>query len=299
MAKLISRLIGDFSNPGPKREVNGEIMRPDAKCTVASVRIKKIDDNNGNMKIDAEADGAKYGLGGYISSNETVAQVIKDAFERDEVVIVRFEKKRKKNADPLKTIEELTPDMGTAKDNITKIVSGVYNFNAKEWILTREAQTDPAEDPESVIKVINSLSYNSDNFFAEPSAAQTGNPEGMSPAVNVNREAENKENALMTMYFFIKEQETKNGYTLPGAKRREIAIFLLRIADQLQMNHFGMDNPSYSAYSHSRARYLLFKWAEEMSPITEEVANDFPTWGKATIKNATSLWNWTTEETTK
>lgn len=285
---IISKLINDYVALGRPIE---DGFRPEVKVTIASVYVSGEDENKGNINFTFKADGAKFKLGGYINSSEPVAQVIKLAAEKNEPICVRLEKKRKKNVDPKLGIEEISNTMDVARENIVKTVVGVFDFRTNKWVLTGEAQSSPDEDPAGLLDQIKGLNFQADNFF--DSAPE---PSGQPIVSNAQKEKENAENALMTMYFFLVEQEKEHGYTLNSSTRREYAIQLLKLSNLIQMQTFNLEAPSFSAYSHTRARYLVFKWAEVMSPLNGEAIKNFGPWCKAVLKNGSALWGWCQEE---
>lgn len=291
---LVSKLIKDFVSTGKPVNYENQQVKPEVKVTIASVYIdKKEEKTNGLLNYTFRADGAKFGLGGFINSNEAIVKVLDMADERKEPVCVRFEKKRKKKIDPTTSILELTKDMNTARENIIKTVVGVFDTRTKKWILTREAESNPENDPEGTLAEIDQLSFDTNGFFDQAPA-----PSAVGAIPSVDKEQENKENALMSMYFFIAEQEKVNEFQLDPEMRKKCAIVLLRLANQIQEKHFGLTEPSYSAYSHTRARYLIFKWSEVISPLNENAIKNMRDWGSSLIKNGVALWDWC-EETTQ
>lgn len=288
---IVSKLIGGFTALGRTVDHKGTKMRPEVKVTIASARVTDIQDNRGNLNITMAADGAKFKLGGFISADEQVAKVIELAREKDEPVCVRFEKKRKKDVDPTLPIEDISKTMDLARDNIVRTVVGVYDYNQDKWILSREAQSNPEEDPEGTLDAIRNLNFNVAGFFEEKAAGNVA-AGGPVPANYAERNRENAENAIMSMFFFLCEQEEKHGYKVDYDTKRKHAIQLVKVANMLQMQMFDLEEPDYAAYSHTRARYLIFKWAEVVSPLNENASNKFSDWGKALLKNGASLWTW-------
>lgn len=296
MAIVISRLIKDFVGHGKGVQHNGKLVLPEVKVTVASVYVdKKEDKGNGLLNYTFRADGAKYALGGFINSTEPIVKVFDAAQEQNQPICVRLEKKRKKNVDPTTPISDLTVDMGTAQKNITRIVVGIFDTRSNKWILSREAESNPAEDPEEILGEIDQLSFDTTGFFDKGEAPAQG---ATSYPSSSSKEQENKENALMTMYFFIAEQEKLHDFSLDPAMRRKCAIVLLRLANQLQEKHFGLSEPNYSAYSHARARFIIFKWAEVMDPLNQDAINGMRAWGTKLITEGVALWDWC-EDVTK
>lgn len=294
---LISKLIVDFVGLGKEIDWNNTKVKPEVNVTIASVYIAKRDEpSTGLLSYSFKADGAKYGLNGYINSSESIVKILDLAQERGEAVCVRLEKKRKKKVDPTIPIKDLTVDMNVARDNITKIVVGVWDPKAEKWLLTREAGSNPANDPEGVDEQIKQLSLDATGFFDAPASGVA------TPGVQVNteeQEKESSENTLMSIYFFIKEQELKNSFKLTDEQRKKYAILLLKIANKLQVDHFNLDQPVYSAHSHKRAIELVFKWAASVAPLNNETIADMKTWGVALMKEGALLWDWAELEVSK
>lgn len=290
---LISKLVGDFVGLGKEVIYKGNKVRPEVKVAIASVYVEsKTSKKSGLLNYSFRADGAQYGLNGFINESEAIVKVFDAASEKGEPVCVRFERKRKQKVDPTIPIADLTVDMATAKDNIVKTIVGVWDQNNKKWVLTREAQTNPEFDPEGTQTQIEQLSFDPDGFFDAP--VPSGEPAYQS--TSAEKEKENGSNALLNMYFFIAEQEKTNNFKLKHTERCKYATLLLKIANKLQVDHFKLENPSYSAYSHTRARYLIFKWAETVAPLNEESIANIKEWGVDLIKKGTAIWNWSEDE---
>lgn len=284
---LISGNIGTFISLDKDMKDN---VRPEVKVSVASVYPEKIDINEkqGVANCTFKADGAKFPFGGYIAINDPVFKVIEKAHEKSLPLVVRFEKARKKNVDPSLSIEEITATMDIARDNIVRLTVGVFDYNTNKWLLSQEAHTLPTDDPENISSRILSLNYDANDFFNNSS-------ESKPKSVNPNKEKENCENAIVSMYIFIKEQELANGFTLSDEKRRKLAINLVKMANLIQIKANNLSGPVYSDYSHTRARFLLFKWIETTLPLNEETFTDMKKWSNGIIDETVNLWSWSKE----
>lgn len=293
---LISKLLSSFISQGKPVEWEGQTVHPEVSVTIASVTIKDIKKGDKNSwAVDFHADGAKYGINGYINGDEPVAKILEKAQEENETIVVRLEKKRKKNIDPTATMADLTPTMDVARGNVVKITCGVYDFKNEKWILTREAETDPANDPEGTLNTINSVNVSVDDFFNNPTSTSVAAP----PTFSGNKEIENKENAIVSMFVFLSEAEIEHDFTIPPKEKRKMAIDLVKAASQIQMNVFNLEAPSYSSYSHTRARFILFKFIEVKYPINEESIKDWKNLVRSVIKSGSALWSWAQVEATK
>lgn len=270
-------------------------FRPDVRVEVVSGKVIGIDETNGNKNIKIAVEGEKYPHNGYISSNELAAQLLTEAHEKDVPVIVRLERKRKKNADIHASIMDLTKDMNTAKENAVRTTVGVYDVNNQAWILTSEAESSPEEDPEEVASGIRSVNYNPNDFFAEPSSSNTQNAV---PKVNGNREHNSEVDNVITLFFFLKEKANKVAPEVKDEQLREYAKILVTACDFVQTTVYKMQAPVYSAYSYTRTRYLLFNFEEHYKPFTStdfESVDTMQNWARDFIKKGGQLWTWAME----
>lgn len=288
--KVTPKLIGDFVALGPEVDFNNKKIRPEVKVAIAAGHIKELKESNGMYNVIFVIEGAKYDMSGYIGVQEPAAKIMEKAFEEKIAVVLRFEKKRKKKVAADLPIEPLCATLDIARENIIKTTVGIFDYNSKSWVLSREALSNPEEDDSSIMNSIESAAVDVEGFFNSAPVP------GAAPIVNSNKEEESRENALMSMYFFVNEQINEKGLTLDNPKRRELAINLLKVANLLQMRMFNLEAPVYSAYSHTRARFLVFKWAEVMIPLTQEHVDNIGPWGANLIKTGQSLWSWCREE---
>lgn len=267
-------------------------FRPDVRVEVISAKVAGIDDNNGIKNVKFSVEGEKYQHSGFIGGNEQVFNVISEAKEKDVPIIVRLERKRKKNVDIHKSIMDLTKDMTTAKDNAVKTTVGVYDVNNSQWLLTSEAESEPSEDPDSVGAGIRSVNYNPDDFFSKPSKP--------TPAINTNREHNSQVDNLVTLYFFLKEKANALEVNVSDKQLKEYTKVLVTACDFIQTKVFKMQAPVYSAYSYVRTRFLLFNFEEHDVNLTEDAfksIDGMKGWARQFIKVGGQLWEWAINET--
>lgn len=293
---IISKRIGKFIGKGQPIKIEGEEdFRPEVDVSIASLRISDITEKNGMKQVSGTADDSEFSHSGFISPSTAVYQILEKGYEAEKVMLIRFEKIRKKNVDPKLPILEISSDMNKARKNITKIVSGVYDFNNKKWILTDEAQSNPDEDPENINIGIENLAIDTSSFFNSPApvSAPIG---GGSFVPSQNKEEESKTNALVSLYFFIVEQEKEHDFKIPHGDRLTLAKLLLDLADGIQTEVFELETPVYSAYSHTRARFMLFQLIENLIPLNQESVKNLPDFSAKIRGTGIELWNWAKHE---
>ena len=286
----IEKSIANFVAEG-KPIASENNFRPDVRVEVVSGKVVGVDDINGNKNVQVAVEGEKYQHSGYISGNEPAAQVLIEAHEKGVPVIVRFERKRKKNADIHTSIMELTKDMNTAKENAVRTTVGVYDVNKQAWILTSEAQSSPDEDPESVETGIRSVNYNPDDFFSAPKSSSNN----AAPAVTGNREHNSKVDNMVTLYFFLKEKANTTDAEVTDEQLEEFTKVLVTACDFVQTTVYKMQAPVYSAYSYTRTRFLLFNFEEHDVHLTKEhfaSIDSMKDWAREFIQIGGQLWTW-------
>ena len=291
MRELKEKWINDFTSLGAEVEVGGEKVRPDTRTSIAIGKVFSIEEvGRNNFKVVLKVTGAKYDFSGFMNNNNPVEELLKQAKELDAPIAVRFEKKRKKDADPKATMTELTVDSATARDNIVNIVAGVYNYSTKEWILTDDAVSNPAEDPAHVIQELEAASYSTANFF-----------ESDKPKRIVTTDKDQKVNHLISMYNFAAEHNLENEIGLKDEFLRILAGLMLKACDQLQMKMKNLDAPNYSDYSHTKARGMLFSWMR-VNPLTQETITKkgaFNEWINKFLTENQELYEWAQAEVDK
>lgn len=284
--ELRERWINDFSALGPEVDVKGKKVRPDTRVSIAIGKVARLEEKgNNNLQLVVKVAGAKYDFQGFLNDNSPVANLLKEAKERDLPVCARFEKKRKRDADPTKTMDELTVDQNTARDNIVNVVAGVYNFNNDEWILTDDVVSNPDEDPENVKKEIKGASYSTAGFFGD---------ENKGPKIDNNWKA----NHLISMYTYASEHLMENDLELKQNVIKSFAGSLLKAVDKLQMEANDIDQPNYNDYSHTKARGMLFSWMR-INPLTTEEMKNFGTWINRFVEESLDVWEWAKTEAEK
>ena len=291
MRELKEKWINDFTSLGAEVEVGGEKVRPDTKTSIAIGKIFSMEEvGRNNLKAVLKVPGAKYDFSGFMNNNNPVEELLNQAKELDAPIAVRFEKKRKKDVDPKATITELTVDSATARDNIVNIVAGVYNYSTKEWILTDDAVSNPAEDPAHVIQELEAASYSTANFF-----------DSERPKRIVTTDKDQKVNHLISMYNFAAEHNLEHEIGLKDEFLRILAGLMLKACDQLQMKMKNLDAPNYSDYSHTKARGMLFSWMR-VNPLTQETITKkgaFNEWINQFLTENQELYEWAQAEVDK
>lgn len=289
MRELKEKWLNDFVSLG--REIDG--VRPESKTIIAIGKIAQIEEKGkNNLKVVLKVAGAKYDFAGFMNDNTPVAGLIKQAKEKDTPICVRFEKKRKKGIDPSTPIEEITKDARIAKDSIVNIVAGVYNFNTESWILTDDAVSNPAEDPDYVGAELSTASYSTEGFFSSPS---TNAPKLQTTDLDW------KVNHLVSMFAYANEHNFENKLGLDVKIVKSIAVNMLKACDKLQMEAKGIEQPNYNDYSHTKARGMLFSWMR-VNPITPEMITTkgaFGQWIKRFVDESLEIWEWAKVEAEK
>jgi len=290
MRELREKWINDFTSLGKPIVVDGETLRPNTRTSIAIGKVDRLDEvGRNNIKAVVKVAGAKYDFSGFLNDNSPVSELLKQAKEKNAPVAVRFEKKRKKDADPRASIEELTKDASVARDNIVNIVAGVYNYSTSEWILTDDAVSNPSEDPAHVKEELEKASYSTANFFdSGQKKVQTS-------------ELDWKANHLVSMFTYASEHNMENDIGLEVKGLKLLATFMLKACDQLQMKMHNLEEPNYNDYSHTKARGMLFSWMRT-NPLSKEIMGTkggFSEWIKKFLDENIELWEWARSEVEK
>ena len=290
MRTLQEKWLDDFVALGPSIVHNGEKIRPETRVSIAIGKVKALDESGkNNLRAQVVVSGAKFPFAGFLNGNSPVANLLVEAKEKDAVVAVRFERKRKKDIDPSTPIMELTANASVAKDNIVWIVAGVYNFNAKEWIMTDDAVSNPAEDDAGVAAELGKASYSTEGFFETPKAKVS------------TSENDWKINHLVSMFTYASEHSFDNELELEVKMLRFLSKHMLNAVDQLQIKMKGLEEPNYSDYSHTKARGMLFSWMR-VNPLSKETMSSkeaFQAWLIKFANDNEELWQWATAEVSK
>lgn len=279
--------INDFIGLGPAITHEGESVRPETRVSIAIGKVKELNDNGkGNLQAIVSVTGAKFQFKGFLNSNSPVATLLTEAKEKDAVVAVRFERKRKKDVDPRTPIMELTADATTARNNIVWIVAGVYNFNAKSWILTDDAVSNPDEDSAGVVAELSKAAYSTAGFF-----------ESDAPKISTT-DKDWAVNHLVSMYTYLSEHNIDNELNLDDKRLKFVAKHLLDAVDHVQKKVKRIDTPNYVDYSHTKVRGMLFSWMRvNPLPATAFASKEaFQSWLNKFIQDSLSLWSWAEQE---
>lgn len=281
--ELKEKWIGYYLTHGEAVNVGGEEVFPESHTQIAIGKVKTYDEQgNNNVRVVVEVAGATYDFPGYINSGDPVANLLKQAKDEDHVICVRFEKKRKKDVDPKATIASITKDANTAKKNIVNIIAGVYNFNESSWVLSNEAVSNPANDPESVQTELDTAQINTKNFFGGPATP------------SVQADIDEKANQLIELYNFASKHNAEQGLDLKVKALKSLATNLLLAVDKLQVGVYELESANYSDLSHAKAKELLFAWVQ-VNPITTELLDKkggFSEWVNSFLSESTDIWTW-------
>lgn len=300
MAKLtLTKDFGAFVAKGQEIEDKNEKIRPEVKVSVIAAHVTSCDEKNGTLNCVFNVDGQEFKHNGYVWANTIVGRLIKEAFDKEYIICVRLEKKRKKNVDPRLPIVDISSSLEVAKKNIVKTTVGVFNYNTKKWLLTDDAQSSPSEDPEDLLGKILSLEVSTDEFFGQQGAQSNGNAQ----YVSANRNQDSAETVLLNLFYYLFGEEKRitnnQGTVINTATRQKYAKILLRACDYVQVTSLNLEKPIPGAYSHTRTRMLLFKFGENAYPLTKEILTDepkFKEWVKKYMSTSIALCNWAAKE---
>lgn len=291
MSNLKETMVGKFTALGKEIEHNGKRIRPDLEVSVAVGRVTEIQEGDGVARVIMNVTGAKYAYHGYVQLDSAVEKVARRARDTDTPICLRFENKRKKDVNPETPMADLKPDMATAQKNIVNILVGAFNLNTGEWILTSEAQSNPAEDEAWVKdKIMSAVEQNIDNFFDAPPAVGTVDHGYSNPA-------EDKANHLISLYCFLREQEVANNVNLNEQQRAVLAEKFLHAIDSLQVAANNLPGVNYKAYSHTKARQLFFQYAE-LNPLTADNIRNHNEYINNFLAEGQKIWAWAISKST-
>lgn len=290
MRELREKWIRGFVSLGPEIEHNGQKIRPNTTTNVVVGRVYGLEETGkNNLKVTIKVPTAKYNFSGFLNDNTPVANLLKQAKEKDVPICVRIERKRKKNADPTADIADLTKTPELGRENVVWIVAGVFNFSTSEWILTDDAVSNPEEDPDYVMKEIKSASYSTSGFF-----------ESDTPRLQTT-DKDWKANHLISMFTYASEHNLENEIGLNTEQLKILATYMLKAVDQLQMKAKGIEAPNYNDYSHTKARGMLFSWMR-LNPLSKDIMTQkgaFNQWISRFLEENLEIWNWANTEANK
>lgn len=244
--------------------------------------VPTVTEKGKSYLIEMKPSHLQYGISGYVPAESELGKVFKKASENQVVILARFEKARKKGIDINIPIADLTKDMRTAKDSITKGFTGVYNENTGKWVMMGGAFS-PENDTPEMLECVNRVTEGKidvDSFFEE-TKAQTIKPSSF-----------DKSQVLLTLYYSVVDYGLKNGFELSEEQYRTVATKMLKLCDEIQKVILGSDQVDYRDYSHVRARYLVFSYAEKIEPLTADVLNNINGWLSRCLAKSKEIIEW-------
>ena len=270
MVVLINELKGFsfISQEKTRQDRIGAEVKVTLTSGVPEIDVKKGSDN---ATVTIVPTGFKHGHKGSLSISDPVYPIFAEAAETETPILIRYEKRRKKDVDPSIPIDELCKTQSDGLKNVFNVIAGVYDVNNNRWLLVKGASTQPSDDPEEV-------------------AIRISSPTPQRYPKKINNE--DKANVLLNLYILVKDCEIKYEYNLEEDKKRKLATKLLEMADEIQMRIYELPEPDYTAYSHVKARYLLYSYVEKIDPLTRENLSNFKAWRDKVIEDSISLWTW-------
>lgn len=265
-----------------KSELHGEVA-VGLYCGVP--RLIQAKAGSPSYRVEVHPAIAKFTGKGYVHINSSLFKILEKAVEKEERIIVRFEKQRKKGVDINIPIAEISSEISIAQKNINLSCVGIFNPKTKKWILDQN-YGDPAKDTVEVKSKLQEIlageegEVDPDEFFAAPEV-KVANPLSF-----------DKQQHLITMYYFIMGREQKYGVSLKDNVRESMARDLLALTDSIQKLIKEADVVDYKDYSHTRARYMLFTYEELVRNLDKEGLSDFNNWKAGAYESAKAVLQW-------
>lgn len=228
-----------------------------------------------SVKITCGAD-LKYPMSGYISENSPLIPIFKTAEENQTPLLVRIEQRRKKDVDPNTSIIELTSDQETALKNTFKVLVGVYDVNNEKWVLSKDAQTNPDNDPddakEFVRRALNGIEddIDIDAFFQKKQS------------LVVDSSVEEK---LQLIEFLLLVENIENKQNINFNNKKEIASLFLRMTNNLQRLLTNSDVTDYTHKSYDLAKKIVLN-IEKRLPFYLDANGNHTEWFKQAFAQA-------------
>lgn len=286
MRQLKEKWLKEFVSLGKEVVHEGQTVRPNTRTSIAIGKVTRLEETGkNNLKCTVKVPGAKFDFSGFLNDNTPVANLLKQAKEKEAPICVRLERKRKKGVSPVLDIMEITKTPELGRDNVVWIVAGVYNFGDSSWILTDDAVSNPNEDPSYVKNEIESSSYSTEGFF-----------ESAAPKLKTT-DKDWKVNHLVSMYTYASEHNLENEIGLKHEELKILAIYMLKACDQLQMKVKAIPQPNYPDYSHTKVRGMLFSWMR-VNPLSRAIMDEkggFNKWISSFLTESIEIWSWATE----
>ncbi len=292
-----------FSHDG--KDDNG--IRAEVKVVTGYGDVTSIEDSKGgkSKKVEFAVSNTEFFPSGWTRS-PALQELAEKAKATGEPIHFRIETRRKDDIDRAKPFSELKTDRGA---EIVKSLAALKLEGDDEWTISQDAVTRFDEDPKTAGGLVKASDQDIDDLRPAPRAEGSGNSRNSdyepAPYVAVWRGDVNPGSIAVAVpiNFLVSlvEYEREKGIEIDKEKRKEIAIVLMKIANQLQKDIFvkkldakysGVD---LTAGSHTRARALIFETVRSFFPVTEAVLEDedaFKSWQKNVYATAFSMWSW-------
>ena len=151
-------------------DVNGD--KSEVYVYIVAGHPKIIEGKKGSKKIEIEVDDLDYPFNGFINTRSSVLSIVEESIKREEMICLRFEQQRKKDVDTRIPIKELRVNSEVARKKTIKKTVGIYDHKNQNFILTKEAQTNPENDSDHVKSQLNSFYFDVDSFFTKTQKEQ-------------------------------------------------------------------------------------------------------------------------------
>lgn len=152
--------------------IDGNEIQSEVYVYMVAGHPKIIGGKNSSKKIEIAVEGLEFPFSGFINTRSSVLSIIEESIARNEMVCLRFEQQRKKEVEPDIPIKELRTNSAIAKEKTIKKTVGIYDYKNQNFILTKEAQTDPNSDSDQVKNQLNSFYFDVDEFFSNTQKSQ-------------------------------------------------------------------------------------------------------------------------------
>lgn len=257
----------------------------EVKVIVASGRVKLTEEKPEQYKVSTEIDGFKFPPSGrfFSKGKEDILEILKTASDNGYEMILRYEKVRKKEIDNNIPIEELTVDMGKARDSIFKAFAGIYNIQKNEWISFGEI--NPSDDTEALKQVVKSAlagsreNLNSNSFFGTEEGSKEVNNQCSSNIIYGNMNEEDRLSYLLKAFFFVKSCEDKYGMNIKSnAARAKVAEELISLVDNAYKFVEKEESVNYNSFRYKYLYEAMIKYEEVMENLNEENLSNMKIW---------------------
>lgn len=272
----------------------------------AEVRVKKgfglpisiePSDKGKAVKVTFDTGHPRFKSYGWIPKEDPIYAVAEEAMNNGTPLEFRIENKRRPGVDRSKTMAELLEG-----DTTTTLSNALVAVRPEDddWVTSPTAVTRIDEDPRG-----GNGSYSAnDNSREELGIGAANNARSYTPQ-NSNDPGSLAVAVPVTILNFVHEYFKKLEINdVMDEKKRILAVKAIMKAcndAQLQVCD-GMETPDMGAYSHVRARQIVFLVVESYYPLNAEVlqsAEELSTWEENVVKKAVGIWNWSIKEVEK